>query len=179
LCLYAEAGPERFVREFGYADKKGRNDRMNFGGVFRAGKLHQTTNLTLQLQGYANRKISDKNGSIVLLDGSGRVAASWGFGGLMEHWARKHAHAVYVPSMMRADPVREYCYSEHVRLAEQPDFIRLLMAFEEGVIYYDPGIKLENASSGKPKMKLRSQFRIKSRDIPAIYGKVETVKVTG
>lgn len=80
--------------------------------------------------------------------------------------------------MMRLEPLRAYRYAGNVCLAEQPDFIRLLDAFHSGVIYYDPGIKLEQASSSKPKIKLRSQFRIKSRDIPEIYGKVETVDVT-
>jgi len=176
--IYSEHGPEKFVREFGYADKKGRVDRMNFGGIFRTGKRHDGTSLTLKLHGYDKGKIADKDGSIALVDDFGRVAASWDFVGLMKHWARKHAHAVYVPSMMRSDPVRAYRYSENVRLTEQPDFIRLLDAFDAGVIYYDPGIKLEMASSSKPKIKLRSQFRIKSRHIPAIYGKVETIDVS-
>jgi hypothetical protein len=175
--IYSEEGPEKFVREFGYADKKGRDDRMNFGGIFRVSKRHEGTKLTLLLHGYDKGKISDKNGSIILQDDTGRIAASWDFGGLMQHWARKHAHAVYVPSMMRSDPLREYRYAESVRLAEQPDFIRLLNAFNAGVIYYDPGIKLEQASTSKPKIKLRSQFRIRSRDIPSIYGKVENVDV--
>ena len=175
--IYSEQGPAKFVREFGYSDKRGRDDRMNFGGIFRSGRRHAGTNLTLMLLGYDKGKITNTDGAIALLDDSGRVAASWDFGGLMAHWTRKHAHAVYVPSMMRSEPLREYRFAENVRLAEQPDFIRLLNAFHNGVIYYDPGIKLEQASSSKPKIKLRSQFRIKSRDIPEIYGKVETVDV--
>jgi hypothetical protein len=175
--IYSEEGPEKFVREFGYADKKGREDRLNFGGIFRVDKRHEGTKLTLKLLGYNNGKVTDKDASIALLDDGGRIAASWDFRGLMQHWARKHAHAVYVPSMMRKEPSRGYRYSKNVRLAEQPEFIRLLNAFNAGVICYDPGIKLENASSSKPKIKLRSQFRIKSRDIPVIYGKVEMVDV--
>lgn len=175
--IYAEEGPEKFVREFGYPDKRGRDDRMNFGGIFRSGKRHEETKLTLALLGYENGRIIDRSGSVALLDDRGRIAASWEFAGLMSHWARKHAHAVYVPSMMQPQPVRAYRFAEIVRLAGQPDFLRLLNAFNSGVIYYDPGIKLENASSPHPRIKLRSQFRIKSRDIPEIYGNVESVDV--
>ena len=45
-----------------------------------------------------------------------------------------------------------------------------------GNIYYDPGIKLENRST-KPKIKKRSQFRIKSRFLPNLYKMNEIVNV--
>jgi hypothetical protein len=38
-----------------------------------------------------------------------------------------------------------------------------------GNIYYDPGIKLENATKGTPKTKRRSQFRIKSGNLGNLY----------
>lgn len=44
-----------------------------------------------------------------------------------------------------------------------------------GRVYYDPGIKLENASSARPRVKRRSQFRVKSSDLPALYQSMETV----
>jgi hypothetical protein len=139
--FYSDMGAAKFVREYGYEDKKGREDRLNFGGIFRVGNRHEGTKLTLVLQGYNNGKITEKNGAVALIDDSGRVAASWDFGGLMEHWARKHSKAAYVPSMVRKNPMLEYCYANNIRLAEQPDFVRLLNAFSSGVVYYDPGIK--------------------------------------
>jgi len=45
--FYHEHGLAAFVRKFGYADKKGREDRLNFGGVHRFGERHETTHLTL------------------------------------------------------------------------------------------------------------------------------------
>ncbi len=42
---------------------------------------------------------------------------------------------------------------------------------------YDPGIKLEQASTAEPKSKKRSQFRVASRDIGALYASVESVSV--
>lgn len=44
-------------------------------------------------------------------------------------------------------------------------------------MYYDPGIKLENASTDKTKSKKQSQFRVASRNITALYETVETVEV--
>lgn len=176
--IYKSEGPEVFVRQFGYPDRNGREDRLNFGGVHRADVRHGQTDLTLSLLGFRNGKITDRDGCLALITSEGQIAASWDFKGLMQHWTRKHAHAVYVPSMMRKIPSQAYCFAENVRLAEQPDFLRLLAAFESGTIYYDPGIKLENASTAHPKMKRRSQFRIRSADLTAIYGRVETVNVT-
>jgi hypothetical protein len=108
---------------------------------------------------------------------SGVVAAAWGFSGLLEHWSRKHAKAVYVPSQCRKEPARQYYYGDKVRLAERTDSLRLLKALFAGAVYYDPGIKLENASSAKPTNKRRSQFRIASKNISALYETVELVAV--
>jgi hypothetical protein len=46
-----------------------------------------------------------------------------------------------------------------------------------GNIYYDPGIKMENASA-KPKIKKRSQFRIKSQNLPYLYKLNEVLDIT-
>jgi hypothetical protein len=64
-----------------------------------------------------------------------------------------------------------------VRLVQGTDSLRLLKAFAAGAIYYNPGIKLENASTDKAKSKKRSQFRVASRNIGALYETVETVEV--
>lgn len=177
--VYAEESPAAFIRRYGYADKKGREDRLNFGGIFRAGERHAGTRLTLTLPGYAGGVITDENGCIALVDDAGTVAASWDFAGLMHHWTRKHAHAVYVPSENRTEPARQYRYGGRVRIAGQPDFLRLLAAFAAGTVYYDPGIKLEAASTAKPRLKRRSQFRIRSADLTAIYRQLEIVETCG
>jgi len=44
-------------------------------------------------------------------------------------------------------------------------------------MYYDPDMKLENVSTDKPKHKKRSQFRVASKNITALYETVETVAV--
>jgi hypothetical protein len=175
--LYQDAGTKVFLRKYGYLDKKGRCDRINFGGNFKIGNRNENTGLTMNLIGYADGRIHDKNGLLALVSDDGEIAASWNFQGLMEHWTRKHAHAVYVPSMLRKIPAQQYTYSRLVRLASKPDFLLVLHALAKGIIYYDPGIKLENASSDRSRLKKRSQFRIKSKDLGSIYGLCETVDV--
>ena len=54
-----------------------------------------------------------------------------------------------------------------------------LKTLAEGVIYYDPGIKLENASSELSKQKLRSQIRVSSRDLSLLYTRTHTADVCG
>ena len=37
---YKIHGVESFIRKFGYPDKMGREDRLNFGGVHKVGEKH-------------------------------------------------------------------------------------------------------------------------------------------
>jgi hypothetical protein len=46
-----------------------------------------------------------------------------------------------------------------------------------GNIFYDPGIKLENASKPSAKTKRRSQFRIKSGNLGSLYKTNSTVNL--
>ncbi|WP_339632779.1 MvaI/BcnI family restriction endonuclease [uncultured Sneathiella sp.] len=175
--FYRKAGVEDFIRTYGYEDKMGRKDRLNFGGVHRVGVRHDSTHLTLVLDGYdlANGQITNPEGSLNLLDDRGEVAAAWSFTGLLNIWNRKHAKAVYVPGEVRTDAERSYRYGATVRIGEGTSFNHLVRALAKGDVYYDPGIKLENASSAKPGIKRRSQFRIKSGDMEDLYDRFEVV----
>ena len=64
---------------------------------------------------------------------------------------------------------RQYRFGRNVLLGEGAEFRLLLKAFHEGKVYYDPGIKLEGISTGRPKAKKRSQFRVASKHLPALY----------
>lgn len=64
-----------------------------------------------------------------------------------------------------------------VRLAQGTDPLRLLRALAAGAVYYDPGIKVEQASTAHPATKRRSQFRVASKHIAALYETVEAVEV--
>ncbi len=177
--FYKDADVESFVRKFGYADKTGRPDRLNFGGRHFLGVRCPPTGLTLQVEGFdiTTGHIMDANGCIALVSDAGEVAASWSFMKILHHWCHKHTKAVYVPSKRKTRPLWQYAYGPKVRLAIGTDSLRLLRAFASGALYYDPGIKLENVSSEKAKSKKRSQFRVASKNIGELYESVELVEV--
>ncbi len=176
IGLYADAGVEAFVRRYGYPDQRGREDRLNFGGRFTVGRRLERTGLTLVLTG-ADRetgKIDEADGSISLVDDEGNVAAGWPFAALIEHWNRKHAEAAYVPSMKLADPLR-FRYADTIFLGYGTDFGRFMRGLAEGVVCYDPGIKLEEVGSGAPKAHKRSQFRVGFAELEMLYERFEGV----
>jgi hypothetical protein len=168
--LYKIEGAESFLRLYGYADRTGREDRINFGGIHKAGIRHSLTNLELQLIGFdiESGKIRNSNGRITLVDPQGIETASWSFSSMLLHWNRKHNQACYVPSLSDTIQERKYKYGNKVILGKGTDFQLFLGQLANGNIYYDPGIKMENVST-KPKIKKRSQFRIKSQYLPNLY----------
>lgn len=174
---YVRDGLLAFMRRYGYADTRGRPDRLNFGGVYRAnGAAHAKTNLCLVVDGFmeGGRKYSP-TGAIRLLDRKDREAMSWSFAKLIDHWKTKHAHAAFVPAQQRLTPDRQYRYGRSILLGEGAEFGLFLAAMEAGKVYYDPGIKVEKASTEKPLTKRRSQFRVSSKDIPALYASSRVV----
>lgn len=181
--VYRDEGVEAFLRSYGYEDKSGKANRINFGGVYSVARdFHGETGLRLALEGFdsATGKLTDVNGAILLVDRHDRIAASWGFKGIFEHWNRKHAKAVYVPSLMRSSP-SEYKYGGKVHLCEGTDVLLLLNAVAKGAVYYDPGIKMEGTHTAKPTIKRRSQFRIKHQSLYDLYHKHDgiTLRDTG
>lgn len=176
--LYKTKGAEYFIRTYGYKDKMGRADRMNFGGIHKVGRIHPLTNLEMQLIGFDkdSAKIRNSNGRIVLIDKNDKEAASWSFASMLLHWNKKHDKACYIPSLSKINGKRKYKYGNNIILGTGTDFQLFLAQMAIGNIYYDPGIKLENMST-KPKIKKRSQFRIKSKFLPNIYKKNEIVNV--
>ncbi len=175
--IYREVGITEFMKRFGYPDQSGKADRINFGGRYDCTRgLHGLTGLQMAMSGYdrLSDKMTDLDGELSLVDGNGEIAASWSFRGLMAHWNRKHAQAAYVPSLFRAPPP-EYSYGPSILLCEQTDFLLFLRAFSKGAVYYDPAIKVENASTHKPVIKRRSQFRVNHGDLQQLYNRHESI----
>lgn len=175
---YKHRGVEAFVRKFGYPDltgQPGRQDRLNFGGIHKIDGYHARTGLSLHLLGYDRGagKIIDGTGGIALVNRQGEEAAVWHYADIMKHWNRKHAQAAYIPSVIEKEPVRRYHYGNIIRLGTGTDFLLYLKAIVAGHIYYDPGIKLEKAST-QALIKRRSQFRIKSGALSALYHDMKT-----
>lgn len=179
--VYTNEGAIEFVKLYGYPDKSGKSDRLNIGGKHSVGNVTSATGLTLSIFGFDqdSATITDAEGSIALLDGAGIIAASWSFAKLMSHWKRKHAQAVYIPSLRRKNKEgeHEFHYGNDIELGTGTDFELFLFSMIEGNVFYDPGIKLEQASSFKPKLKRRSQFRVNHRHIDKLYRKFEYVNI--
>lgn len=176
--VYTVDGAIEFVRRFGYPDKSGKPDRLNFGGRHIANKVCSATNLTLYLDGFDSetRQITKAAGAITLIDNQDVIAASWSFEKIMDHWKRKHSQAVYIPCMMRkATTGTEYHYGSDIELGTGTDFEMFLSAMLGGYVYYDPGIKLEKASTDKPALKRRSQFRVNHKHLNSLYKNLEFI----
>ncbi len=177
--IYKTEGAETFIRKYGYADKTGRENRMNFGGIHKTGARHPLTSLEMKLIGFdvESGKIRSTNGRIALVDVQDNETASWSFSSLLLHWNRKHNQACYVPSLSEVENARQYKYGNKIILGTGTDFQLFLGQMANGNIYYDPGIKMENVST-KPKIKKRSQFRIKSQYLANLYKTNEIVDIT-
>jgi hypothetical protein len=169
--VYVDEAFHDFMHRYGYPDTQGRDDRLNFGGVYRVGApAHNRTGARLVLHGFdAESKRYSADGAIMLLDGSDKKVMAWSFAKLMDHWKIKHAHAAFVPSEFRKTDERQYRFGRSILLGEGAEFGLFLNAVNEGKVYYDPGIKLENASTLDPTSKRRSQFRVSSKNLPALY----------
>lgn len=176
--IYKTHGADYFVRTYGYPDKMGRPDRLNFGGIHKSGVIHPKTQLEMRLIGFDQEsgKIRNTNGKIALIDKNENETASWSFSSMLLHWNRKHDKACYVPSQSITTGDRKYKYGNKVILGTGTDFQLFLSQMALGNIYYDPGIKLEKIST-KPKIKKRSQFRIKSKFLPSLYKINEIINV--
>jgi len=176
--IYVKDGIDNFIRSYGYDDKSGVIDRLNFGGIHKMGARQPLTGLTLELIGFdiESSKIRNASGSIALIDDKGNEASSWSFTSLIKHWNRKHNQACYIPSKSILLPARQYYYGNNILLGDGTDFQLFLKQMALGNIYYDPGIKMEQAST-KPLIKRRSQFRIKSGNINYLYKKAESVNL--
>lgn len=177
--IYKTEGAETFLKMYGYPDKTGREDRINFGGIHKIGIRHSSTQLEMQLIGFDKEtgKIRNSNGRISLIDIKGNETASWSFASMLLHWNRKHNQACYVPSLSETEEERQYRYGNKIILGSGTDFQLFLKQMAIGNIYYDPGIKMENVST-RPKIKKRSQFRIKSQYLANLYKTNETVDIT-
>lgn len=172
--VYVERGLIPFVRAYGYAATNGTVDRLNFGGAHKIDRKNIRTRLTLHLEGFDHDrgKIVDASGGLVLRGERDEIAAGWPFPTLLDHWNRKHAQAVYVPSLKKDSPPM-YRFGPVCWMGEGTDFAKFLKAVSAGAVIYDPGIKVENESSAKPKTKRRSQFRISVSKLNMLYGRFE------
>ena len=111
------------------------------------------------------------NGAVELQTDDGDCAAGWLFADLMIGWNRKHAQAAYVSYESEKLLAPAYRYFSPALLGERTDFNRSLRALASGLIVFDPGSKVMNASTDKATVKARSQFRTSTQHLAALYEK--------
>lgn len=168
--MYGDKGVKAFVRKFGAPTG---NDTLYFTGTHRVNSRNDKTGLTLNVRGFnpTRRVIEDVSGAVELLTDTGHCAAAWSFGDLMVGWNKKHAQAAYVPYEGEKVGEPAYRYLSPALLGEGTDFNRYLVAMCEGLIIFDPGSKVMNASSPKSSVKARSQFRMSVQHLGRLYQK--------
>lgn len=169
-------GVADFVEKYGRHTT--RENISYFQGIHYAGKAHSTTSMRLEVIGFQaeSGKIAQADGRLVLVSQKGEEAASWSFGKILQHWCRKHNKAAYVPAQVDTCQIpSRYRYGKDVKLCRSTDATLLLKAVAEGHVYYDPGIKLDRATS---KTHRRSQFRIKFSQVGRLYRHSEMKDVT-
>jgi len=167
---YGEHGAKAFVYKYG---KPTGDDTLYFTGTHRADCRNEKTGLTLAVRGFdqSRKFIKDVGGAVELLDDAGHCAAAWSFAELMIKWNKKHAQAAYVSYESEKELAPAYRYYSPALLGEGTDFNRYLLAMCEGLIIFDPGSKVMNASGLKSTVKARSQFRISVKHMKGLYQK--------
>lgn len=173
--MYGDDGVKAFVRKYG---KPSGVDTLYFTGTHRADCRNEKTGLTLVVRGFnpSLKIIEDVGGAVELLTDEGRCEAAWSFAHLLVKWNKKHAQAAYVPYESEKVFAPTYRYFSPALLGEGTDFNRYLAALCAGLVIFDPGSKVMNASSVKSSVKPRSQFRMSVRHLAELYQKFEPVK---
>lgn len=86
-------------------------------------------------------------------------------------WNKKHAQAAYVSYESEKILAPAYRYFSPALLGEGTDLNRYLSALASGLIIFDPGSKIMNASSSGATVKARSQFRTSVQHLSTLYEK--------
>ena len=149
-----------------------------FTGTHRADCRNEKTGLTLVVRGFNQDQkiIEDVDGAVELLTDKGRCEAAWSFAHLLTKWNKKHAQAAYVHYESEKVAAPTYRYFSPALLGEGTDFNLYLAALCAGLVIFDPGSKVMNASSPKSSVKPRSQFRMSVRHLAELYKKFEPVE---
>lgn len=166
---YGLNGAEAFVRKYGYVREDG---VFYFTGTHRVNTRHAQTGQILTLEGFdaAKAKITNVDGGIYMTDKSNNASAIWTYPGLITHWGRKHANAVYVRYEVRKTTPPQYRFKTPARLGVGTNFTKYLQAMHLGEVVYDPATKYTPATATtKGRVKARNQFRIATGKLKSLY----------
>lgn len=152
-----ELPAEQFMSRFGRLNASG--TRWDFNGGHTA--LHVPG-------GRATTQMVVSRDEVQLVHtGTGELAMGWRVPDLLDHWARKHAHAAYV-RYSRVDG--RFLFGPYTHLGEGINFTWFWQALENGTIAVDPACNmLAGATSFR---KSRYQFRCAIMNLPSLYSTV-------
>ena len=164
--LHAELGAREFISRFGHPREDG---TIYYTGITRVaeGKTYsyldqeETRHLAILGYDYKEKKITDVNGCIAVID-HGETLETWSFSHILSIWSRKHDKTCYVRAKRTGNLVS---YEKNVILCKKTSPTLLLDGITEGIVYYDPASKTD----AYQRLKLRSQFRVKEADLSALY----------
>jgi hypothetical protein len=159
-----------FMERWGRPGEKG-DGSLRFTGLHKCGLVNPKSGLGMRVAGYdevTDRFADAAEVAVELIHaGTGEIVASWSLEKLANCWNVKHANALYITFDMRDGPDgTEYRYADRWLVGKGTDVWRLLRAIHRGLVFYDPADTIY--ATGKPKV--RSQWRINSRDLPAAMG---------
>ncbi|MDI1308888.1 MAG: MvaI/BcnI family restriction endonuclease [Methylotenera sp.] len=100
---------------------------------------------------------------------------TWGFEEVLTKCNKKDTQADYVPYISNKVTPPCYQYLSPALLGEGTNFNLYSSALSRGLVVFDPGTKLMNASTEKPSCKPRSQFRISIPNLKHLYHQFEDV----
>lgn len=168
--VFCEIPASDWIARYGYPDRKGRPDRLNYGGVYRNGEVVSLTSHRLTVDPLS------AHGGIHLRDSSGVTVATWSYTKLLEHWITKHQQCMYVPyekTHREGHPWFQYFFP--VACGINTEFSLFHKALQRKSTFIDPGCKLEGFGSAAPKAKVRFQFRSKFSALNLLYKQFQYV----
>ena len=159
-----------FMERWGRPGEKDDGSR-RFTGLHRCGHVNPKSGLGMRVTGYDEGTDSFADAAEVAVElfhaDTGEIVASWSLEKLANCWNVKHANALYITFDMRDGAAgTEYRYGDRWLVGKGTDIWRLLRAIHRGLVFYDPADTIY--ANGKPKV--RSQWRINSKDLPAAMG---------
>jgi hypothetical protein len=182
-----EMGLTAFLKKFGWPGTK--NDgSQRFNGKHTTLGVYKKSGLKLEIENWdwnSNSPTGKGSPNVLLIDPiSTEIAAGWTFEKLAEKWGKKHAGAMYVTAhkyMEEPGPLAShYSFGPEVFCGRGTSALLLLKAIGQGVVYLDPGDRVNEEGEEKK----RTQWRVsKSRGtsftstLSPLYHEMQTFEI--
>jgi hypothetical protein len=182
-----DQGLTSFLNKYGWHGTK--NDGSHrFNGKHNTLGVNKKSGLKIEIENWdleANAPTGTGEPNVLLINETdGEVAAGWSFSKLAEKWGRKHAGAMYVSAnKYKSQPgpfATHYSFGPDVYCGQGTSAILLLEAIGAGVVYLDPGDRVNNLGEEKK----RTQWRISkgrgsnfSSTLAPLYDQMKTYQI--